>query len=54
VFAGGEELWVFVNGIMVVQIFHDPSVIGIPCKAIKLNDGKNILVSQYEVPSTIL
>ncbi|XP_066913775.1 uncharacterized protein [Clytia hemisphaerica] len=39
VFAGGEELWVFINGVMVLQIIHDPSVASIPCKSIKLENG---------------
>ena len=40
-FAGGEELWVFVNGIMVIGISHDPSVPSIPCKSVTLRSGKN-------------
>lgn len=35
-FAGGEELWVFVNGQLAVQVFHDPLNSTIPCVTINL------------------
>ena len=46
-FAGGEELWVFVNGIMVIGIVHDPSVSSIPCKSVTLRSGKNIFRPEF-------
>ena len=47
--AGGEELWVFVNGIMVIGILHDPSVSSIPCKSVTLRSGKNIFRPEINV-----
>ena len=36
-FAGGEELWVFINKQPVVQIFHDPNnKSSVPCRIISL------------------
>ena len=35
-FAGGEELWVFVNGQLAMQVFHDPLNSTIPCATINL------------------
>ena len=35
-FSGGEELWVFVNGQLAVQVFHDPLNSTIPCATINL------------------
>lgn len=35
-FAGGEELWVFINKQMVTQIFHDPENSTVPCRTIDL------------------
>ena len=48
-FAGGEELWVFVNGQLVVQVFHDPLNSTIPCATINLTPalkGKEKVVTQ--------
>nr|AXL14330.1 mega-thrombospondin [Nematostella vectensis] len=36
-FAGGEELWVVVNGKVVVEIFHNPSNKPNPCRTIDLS-----------------
>ena len=35
-FAGGEELWVFINKKMAIQILHPPSNNTVPCKTINL------------------
>ena len=35
-FAGGEELWVFINKQLVVQILHDPRSSSVPCRTIRL------------------
>lgn len=35
-FSGGEELWVFVDKTLVVQIFADPSETDVPCRSISL------------------
>jgi fibro-slime domain-containing protein len=35
-FAGGEELWVFINRQMVIQLFHDPATSATPCRTISL------------------
>ncbi|KAK3740795.1 hypothetical protein QZH41_010089, partial [Actinostola sp. cb2023] len=40
-FAGGEELWVFVNRKRVVQLFHDPSVPATPCRTFSLKPAAN-------------
>ena len=39
--AGGEELWVFLNHVMLLQLLHDPSDDDIPCKSIHLNTTTN-------------
>ena len=36
-FAGGEELWVFVNRQLAIQVFHDPLNSTIPCASINLS-----------------
>lgn len=36
-FSGGEELWIFINGQLAVQIFHDPLNSTIPCATIDLS-----------------
>ena len=36
-FAGGEELWVFINGQLAVQVFHNPLNDTIPCATINLS-----------------
>ena len=36
-FAGGEELWVFINGHLAVQVFHNPLNSTIPCATINLS-----------------
>ncbi|XP_031564283.1 uncharacterized protein LOC116299704 isoform X2 [Actinia tenebrosa] len=35
-FAGGEELWVFINRQMVVQLFHNPGTSATPCRTLSL------------------
>ena len=37
VFSGGEELWIFINGQLAIQIFHDPLNSTIPCAIIDLS-----------------
>ncbi|XP_022792613.1 uncharacterized protein LOC111331710 [Stylophora pistillata] len=37
-FSGGEELWVFIDKKLVVQIFTDPSETDVPCRSISLAD----------------
>lgn len=39
-FAGGEELWVFINGHLALQIFHNPLNRTIPCATINLSPSK--------------
>lgn len=40
-FSGGEELWVYVDKTLVVQLFSDPSDTDIPCRTVSLvNAGK--------------
>ena len=39
-FAGGEELWVFINGQLVVQVFHNPLNGTIPCATINLSPAR--------------
>lgn len=38
-FSGGEELWVFIDKKLVVQIFTDPSDNDLPCRTISLANG---------------
>ena len=40
-FAGGEELYVVINGVIVIKLFHDPSNITVPCKMINLSAAKS-------------
>ena len=35
-FSGGEELWVYIDKKLVVQIFTDPSATDVPCRTISL------------------
>lgn len=39
-FAGGEELWVFINGYLALQVFHNPLNGTIPCATIYLSPAK--------------
>jgi len=40
-FSGGEELWVYIDKTLVVQLFSDPLDSDIPCRSINLaNAGK--------------
>lgn len=39
-FAGGEELYIFVNKQLVVQLFHDPANKSVPCAVLKLRSGE--------------
>ena len=36
-FAGGEELLIFINGQLAVQVFHNPLNSTIPCATINLS-----------------
>ena len=52
-FAGGEELWVFIHGQLVTQVFHNPMNSSVPCRTIHLfaaSKGKH----QKTVLNTIL
>lgn len=40
-FSGGEELWVYIDKTLVVQLFSDPLDSDVPCRTISLaNVGK--------------
>ena len=40
-FSGGEELWVYIDKTLVVQLFSDPLDSDVPCRTISLaNAGK--------------
>ena len=36
-FAGGEELWIFINGQLAAQVFRNPLNSTIPCATINLS-----------------
>jgi hypothetical protein len=38
-FAGGEELYVFINKQLVVQLFHDPGNNSVPCAIVELQSA---------------
>ena len=40
-FAGGEELYVVINSVIVLKLFHDPSNVTVPCKMIDLSPAKS-------------
>jgi len=51
-FAGGEELWVFVNRQLAIQVFHDPLNSTIPCASINLSPalkGEREVVPEHGV-----
>ena len=39
-FAGGEELYVVINRVIVVRLFHNPSNSTVPCRMINLSPAK--------------
>ena len=40
-FSGGEELYVVINRIIVIKLFHDPNSAAVPCKMIDLSPAKS-------------
>ncbi|XP_078366394.1 uncharacterized protein LOC144650562 [Oculina patagonica] len=51
-FAGGEELWVFINGQLAMQVFNNPLNSTIPCATINLSPalkGESELVPKHGV-----
>ena len=40
-FAGGEELYVVINSVIMIKLFHDPSNTTVPCKMINLSPAKS-------------
>lgn len=50
-FAGGEELYVFVNKQLLVQLFHDPSNSTTPCTLVELHNAQaeGIFFTKYNL-----
>jgi hypothetical protein len=49
-FAGGEELYVFINKQLVVQLFHDPGNNSVPCAIVELQSASgsfSIILSTF-------
>ena len=47
-FSGGEELWVYIDKKLVVQIFSDPSGTDSPCRTISLADAGKLHCSIHQ------
>ncbi len=48
-FSGGEELWVYIDKTLVVQIFTDPSDTDIPCRTISLANAGKLKCAIYKM-----